>query len=201
MGLKKAAGSTPPPPPTTTTTTTPPPVNTQGNTTGVVASTPSPSGGASEYNLYLTITSSTVGGISAGQQVWLAATTADYPNLLTVGATVTGNLDHSPGWWVLKKASITTPPPPPTTTTTTTPPPVNTPGNTTGVVASTPSPSGATNEYNLYLNITSSTVAGISAGQQVWLAATTADFPNLLTVGATVTGNLDHSPGWWVLKK
>ncbi len=85
-------------PPPATTTTTPPPAG-LANATGVVASTPSPSGGANEYNLYLTITTTTVSGIVAGQQVWLAATTTDFPNLLTVGATVTGNLDHAAGWW------------------------------------------------------------------------------------------------------
>ena len=64
-------------------------------------------------------------------------------------------------------------------------------GNTTGTVASIPSPSGATNEYNLYLDIN---------GQLVWAAATTTDFPNLLTLGAALTGTLDNSPGWWVFK-
>ena len=70
---------------------------------GTVASTPSASGGADEYNLYLNIISSTVPGISTGQQVWLAATTTDYPELLTVGTTISGNLDYSSGWVVLKK--------------------------------------------------------------------------------------------------
>jgi hypothetical protein len=37
-------------------------------------------------------------------------------------------------------------------------------------------------------------------GQTVWLAAKVTDFPNLLTAGATVSGNLDKSLVWWVLK-
>ena len=74
-------------------------------------------------------------------------------------------------------------------------------GNTTGTVASTPAATGSPNEYALYFNITSTTVTGLSAGQQIQVAATTIDFPNLLTVGATLTGDLDHSLGWWVLKK
>ena len=73
-------------------------------------------------------------------------------------------------------------------------------GNTTGTVASTPVSSGAANEYDLYLKITSSSVSGIVAGQQVWCVATTSDFPTLLTIGATLTGNLSNSPGWWTFK-
>jgi len=81
---------------------TEPPVTGVGNTTGTVAGVASPSGGANEYNLYLSVISSTVSGVTPGQQVWLAATTTDYPNLLTVGAKLSGNLDRSLGWWVLK---------------------------------------------------------------------------------------------------
>ena len=176
--LKSGTVVTPPPPP--------PPAT--GNTIGVVASTPFPTGAANEYNLYLTITSTTVPGLVAGQQVLCAASTTNFPNLLTVGATLTGTLDHSLGWWVLKSGTVVPPPPPAT-------------GNTTGTVASTPFPTGAANEYNLYLNITSTTVPGLVAGQQVLCAASTTNFPNLLTVGATLTGILDHSLGWWVLKK
>jgi hypothetical protein len=75
----------------------------------------------------------------------------------------------------------------------------STTGNTTGVVESKGIATGATNEYDLYLKITSTTVSGVKVGQEVWLAATTTNFPNLLTVGATVTGNLNDSLGWWVL--
>ncbi len=73
-------------------------------------------------------------------------------------------------------------------------------GNTTGVVASTPKPSGAYNEYNFTFKIVSTTVTGLKPGQQLWCSSTTADFPNLLTPGATLTGDLDNTPGWWVLK-
>jgi hypothetical protein len=152
-----------------------------GNTyTGTVSRAPIPSGGKNEYSFYLKI---------SGQQVWCAASTTDFPNLLTVGATLTGTLDHSPGWWVLKKAAGVTPLPTPVA------------GNITGKVASTPAPSGGKNEYNMYIKITGTTVSGFTIGQQVWCAASTTDFPNLLTVGATLTGTLDHSPGWWVFKK
>ena len=68
-------------------------------------------------------------------------------------------------------------------------------------MASTPAPSGAPDEYNFYLVITSTTEPGVTAGQQILVAASTTDFPNLLTVGATLTGNLDHSPGWWVFRE
>jgi hypothetical protein len=61
-------------------------------------------------------------------------------------------------------------------------------------VASVPEPSGATNEYNLYIKI-------VSTGQMVWVAAKTTAFPALLTVGTTLTGDLNHSLGWWVLSK
>jgi hypothetical protein len=80
-------------------------VPTKGNTTGVVASSPISSGSSGEYNLSLKITSTTVSGVTVGQTVWLAAKTSDFPNLLTVGATLSGNLDKSLGWWVLKAAS------------------------------------------------------------------------------------------------
>jgi hypothetical protein len=74
-------------------------------------------------------------------------------------------------------------------------------GNTTGTVASKPVPTGGFKEYDLNFKISSTTVPGLRAGQTVWCAATTTDFPNLLTVGTVLTGNLDHSLGWWVLKK
>jgi hypothetical protein len=73
-------------------------------------------------------------------------------------------------------------------------------GNTTGIVSSTPVPSGAYEEYNFTLKIVSTTVDGLSPGQELWCVSTTSDFPNLLTVGATLTGNMNHSIGWWVLK-
>jgi parallel beta-helix repeat protein len=164
----------PPPPPT-------------GNTIGTVASTPFYTGAANEYNLYVMITSTTIPGLTAGQQVFCAASITDFPNLLTIGATLTGTLDHSLGWWVFRKTVIE-PPSPPT-------------GNTIGTVASTPFYTGAANEYNLYVMITSTTVPGLTAGQQLFCAASITDFPNLLTTGAILTGNLDHSLGWWVLKK
>ena len=261
-----------------------------GNTAGVVASTPSASGAANEYNLYLKISSTTVAGLTSGQQVWCAATTTDFPNLLTVGATLTGNLDNSPSWWTFKAAVAAAIAPPvvtatsittgsataitssgatingslvslgsaarvtvsfnwglttsygsttavqtltsagnfgvtltglaPNTTyhfraqvpgsstfygtdntfTTASNIVITISGNTTGVVASKPVASGAANEYCFYLKITSTTVAGLSAGQQVWCAATTTSFPNLLTVGSTITGTLSNSLGWWVIK-
>ena len=259
-----------------------------GNTTGVVASKPVASGGANEYNLYLQISSTTVAGLTAGQQVWCAAATTDFPNLLTVGAILTGNLDNSPGWWTFKAAAATAPPTvtPPTITTgnatvitssgatlngtlsslgsagsitvsfdwglttsygsttaaqtvtsasnfvatltglapnttyhfrakvtgsttvygsdntftTAANTVITVSGNTTGVVASKPVASGGANEYCFYLKITSTTVSGLTSGQQVWCAATTASFPNLLTVGSTITGTLSNSLGWWVIK-
>jgi hypothetical protein len=211
--------STPTPTPTTTpkptATPTPTPTTvsplTSANTVGTVANTPVGSGAANEYCFNLKVTSSTVSGVTAGQQVWCAASTTDFPNLLTVGATLTGNLDHSLGWWVLKQAgtSTVTPTPTPTTTPkpTATPTPTPTPttvspltsANTIGTVASTPVSSGAANEYCFNLKVTSSTVSGVTAGQQVWCAASTTNYPNLLTPGATLTGNLNHSLGWWVI--
>jgi hypothetical protein len=266
------------------TTTTP----TAGNTTGVVASKPAASGAANEYNLYLKISSTTVAGLTVGQQVWCAASTTDFPNLLTVGAILTGNLDNSPGWWTFKAVSATVPlavTAPSVTTgsataitssgatingslvslgsvssvnvsfnwglttsygstttvqtltaggnfgvtltglapnttyhfrtqvtgsstvygsdntfTTAAATVITISGNTTGVVVSKPVASGGANEYCFYLKITSTTVAGLTAGQQVWCAATTTSFPNLLTVGSTITGTLSNSPGWWVIK-
>ena len=172
-------------------TPTPTPTPVSGNTIGTVASKPVASGASNEYSFYLKVTGTTVTGITGGQQVWVAASTTDFPNLLTLGATLSGSLDHSPGWWVFKKASTTTPTPTLTTVS----------GNTIGTVANKPVTSGASNQYSFYLKVTSTTVTGITAGQQVWVAATTTDFPNLLTVGATLNGNLDHSLGWWVFKK
>jgi Putative Ig domain len=265
-----------------------------GNTTGTVASTPVSSGAANEYDLYLKITGTTVSGITAGQQVWCVATTSDFPNLLTVGSTLTGNLSNSPGWWTFKAASTSSPivtlptvtaPTAATSTATSvtstgaiingtlsslgssssvavsfnwgltssygnttaaktmtssntftatltgltpattyhfravaagsstvygsditfttgaavvsTPPST---GNTTGTVASVPVSSGAANEYDLYLKISSTTVSGVTVGQQVWLAASATEYPNLLTVGSTISGNLSNSTGWWIIK-
>jgi hypothetical protein len=99
--------------------------------------------------------------------------------------------------------NTTSTPPPTTTSTPASCPPVPCPsislpqpdaGIVTGVVASVPEPSGATNEYNLYIKI-------VSTGQMVWVAAKTTAFPALLTVGTTLTGDLNHSLGWWVLSK
>ena len=72
-------------------------------------------------------------------------------------------------------------------------------GSIIGTVENKPVVSGASNEYNFNLKITSTTMAGITTGQQVWVAASTTDFPNLLTVGATLSGILNNSSGWWVL--
>ena len=158
-----------------------------GNTTGTVASTPVPTGSSSEYSFSLRIISSTASGVTVGQLVWCAATTTDFPNLLTVGATLTGTLDNSAGWWVLKAAGIIIPPPPTT-------------GTVTGSVASTFVPTGSLNEYALSLKIVNTADSRFTNGQLVWCAVTTTDFPNLLTAGATLTGTLDNSAGWWVLK-
>ena len=68
------------------------------------------------------------------------------------------------------------PPVPSSCTSTIVPEPIA--GIVTGVVASVPEPSGATNEYNLYIKI-------VSTGQMVWVAAKTTAFPALLTIGTT----------------
>jgi hypothetical protein len=73
-------------------------------------------------------------------------------------------------------------------------------GNTVGIVVSAPVPSGAFNEYNFTLQIMKTTVTGLEGEQQVFCSATIDDFHNLLTPGTTLVGNLDHSPGWWVIK-
>ena len=98
--------------------------------------------------------------------------------------------------------STTTPTKPTTTITTTltTTTTATVSGNTTGTIATQPVASGASNEASFYLTVTSSTVAGITPGQQILVAALTTDFPNLLAIGATLTGNLGNSPGWWILK-
>jgi hypothetical protein len=256
----------------------------------VVASKPSASGGGNEYNLYLQVNSTTVAGLTAGQQVWCAASTTDFPTLLIIGATVNGDLDNSAGWWNFKAAGTTITPPPtitapivttvkaaavtssgaiingslvspgsatsvtvsfdwglttsygsttsvqtftaattfgatltglaPNTTyhfrakvtgsstvygsdntfTTTANTVITASGNTIGVVAGKPVASGGANEYCFYLKITSTTVSGLTVGQQVWCAATTISFPNLLTVGSTITGTLNNSTGWWIIK-
>lgn len=73
-------------------------------------------------------------------------------------------------------------------------------GNTTGVIAGKPVASGGANEYCFYLKITGTTVTGLTVGQQVWCAGTITSFPSLLTVGSTITGTLDNSTGWWIIK-
>ena len=171
-----------------TTNSATPPAAGNGNTTAIIASNPAMSGGANEYNLFIKVTSSTVASIMVNAQVWCAATTTDFPNLLAIGTSLTGNLDHSLGYWRLLKTSST-------------PATVIVTGNTTGKVFSNPAASGGANEYNLYITVTNSTVSGITVNMQVWCAATTTDFPNLLTVGAILTGNLDYSRGYWRLVK
>ncbi|MGI2336712.1 MAG: Ig-like domain-containing protein [Dehalogenimonas sp.] len=163
-----------------------------GNTTGVIASVPVSSGGSNEYNLSIRITTTTVFGLTIGQNLWVAASTTDFPNLLTVGSTLTGNLDNSLGWWVMKSSIQTTPVTPPV--------PVVIKGNTTAVVASVPISSGGSNEYNLSIKITTTTITGLKVTDTVWVAASKTDFPNLLIVGSTVTGDLDKTLGWWTLK-
>ncbi len=244
---------------------------------GTVASSPVSSGGVNEYNLNVKITASSVAGVSAGQTIWLSASTNDFPSLRTVGSSVTGTLDKSLGWWVLKPVNgtpIVNQPPvlgaignktivtnqkleirlaatdpdgnaltfsasglpvgatfssglfswSPTLSGTfqvtfsvtdgklsdsetvvitvnlpTAAPPV-TNGNTTATVVSAGISSGASGEYNLTIRITTTSVTGLTAGQTVWVAAKTSSFPNLLTIGSTLTGNLDKSLGWWVFK-
>ncbi len=167
---------------------------TSGNTAGTVVGTPIATGGANEYSFNLKVTSTTVSGVSVGQQVWVAATTTSFPNLLTSGAALTGNLDKSLGWWVLNNTGTISPP-------VVIPDPIApTSGNTAGTVVGTPIATGGANEYSFNLKVTSTTVSGVSVGQQVWVAATTTSFPNLLTSGVALTGNLDKSLGWWVIK-
>jgi hypothetical protein len=161
-----------------------PPAVGEGNISGTVTGVPVSSGGQGEYSFSLLITATTVSGLGNGQTIWVAANTADFPNLLNPGAAVSGNLDGSLGWWVLRGlSSVPTPPA----------------GNTTAIVASAPVPSGGANQYNLSLTIVSTSVPGLTPGQLVWVAATTTDFPQLLTVGSTITGNLDASFGWWMM--
>ncbi|MGI2336713.1 MAG: hypothetical protein ACRKGH_08780 [Dehalogenimonas sp.] len=155
-----------------------------GNTTAMVTSVPIPTGASNEYSLSVRIMTSANAGLTAGQTVWIAATTTDFPSLRTIGSTITGNMDNSYGWWVLKN---------PTT-------PVLSYGNITAVIASAPTPSGGSNEFSFSIRITTTTVSGLTVGQVVWVAATTIDFPNLHTIGYTVSGNLDKSLGWWTLK-
>ena len=164
-----------------------PPPSTTGIVTATVASIPVPTGSLNEYALSISVVSTTDSRFSIGQQIWCAATTTDFPNLLTIGATLTGTLDNSLGWWVLKASTII--PPPPTI------------GTVTATVASVPVPTGGLNEYALSISVISTTDSRFNIGQQVWCAATTTDFPSLLTVGATLTGKLDNSFGWWVFKK
>jgi hypothetical protein len=167
-----------------------------GNTTAVVASTPVSSGAANQYSLNIRITATTATGLTVGQTVWVAASTTDFPNLFTTGSTLSGTMDKSLGWWILK-ASTTPAAPAPVPQ----PVPAPTTGNTTAVVVSTPVSSGAANQYNLNIRITATTAIGLTVGQTVWIAASTTDFPNLRTVGSTISGNMDKSLGWWVIKK
>jgi hypothetical protein len=196
-------------PTTTPPTTTAPAIN---SITGTVASNPVATGGANQYNVSIKVTSSSVAGVIAGQTLWVATTTTDFPNLRTVGSAVAGKLDKSPGWWVMTAATTSVPPPtttipPPTTTipppTTTIPPPTTAPAinSISGTVASAPVATGGAKQYNVSIRITSSSVAGVTAGQTLWVAATTTDFPNLKTVGSAVAGTLDKSLGWSVLSK
>ena len=117
--------------------------------------------------------------------------------LVSACSTVTKTTQTSTSTMTSANTTTTTTPTTPTSTTTTT---TTVSGNTTGTVENQPVASGAANQYNFNLTITSTTAAGITTGQQLLVAASTIDFPNLLTVGATLTGNLDNSPGWWVLK-
>jgi hypothetical protein len=73
-------------------------------------------------------------------------------------------------------------------------------GNTIATVVSAGISSGASGEYNFTIRITATTVTGLTAGQTLWVAAKTSSFPNLSTIGSTLTGNLDKSLGWWVFK-
>jgi hypothetical protein len=141
-----------------------------GQVVGTVASDPVYTGTGTTYGLYLTID---------GQEIWVAATTTDFPQLLTVGAQVVGYLEITSGWPTFRKDYIVTPPAP-------------VPGSVVGIVSSAPSPTGATAEYDLYITVD---------GQQVWVAATTTDFPNLFDMGTTLTGVLSFSNGWWTFTK
>ena len=154
-----------------------------GNVAGIVTSAGVPTGAANEYSFNLQITSSTIPGVAPGQWVWCAATTTDFPSLLTTGIALNGNLDNSRGWWVLGACTVE-----PTEC-----------RNVAGIVASAGVPTGAANEYSFNLQITSSTIPGVTAGQWVWCAATTTDFLSLLTMSSVLNGNLDNSRGWWVL--
>jgi hypothetical protein len=264
------------------TTVTPGTVTSSASTNtivGTVASAPVSTGVTNEYALNVKIITSTVTGVSAGQTLWVAASKIDFPNLLTVGSTISASLDKSTGWWIMRPVAITSVPNrapvlssigskvivtgqtltinlsatdpdgdtvsfsvagTPTGATFISPlfswaptksgtynvtfsasdgkltdsetvqitvnvpasVPVTVPvkGNTSGVVASVPISSGSSGEYNLSVKISSTTVSGVTVGQTVWLAARISDFPNLLTVGATLSGDLDKSLGWWVLK-
>jgi hypothetical protein len=253
------------------------PPSSSGTISGTVASSPVSNGVVNEYNLNVKINSSSVVGVSAGQTIWLAASVTDFPSLRTVGSSVTGTLDKSLGWWVLKPVSGTpivnqapvlgvignktvainqkleirlaaTDPEgnalifsasgmpigatfssglfswtptlsgtfqvtfsvtdgklsdSETVMITVNPPavaPSVTTGNTIATVVSAGISSGASGEYNFTIRITATTVTGLTAGQTLWVAAKTSSFPNLSTIGSTLTGNLDKSLGWWVFK-
>ena len=190
--------------PTTTTTTT-----VSGNTTGTVANTPVASGAPNEYNFYLMITSTTEPGVTAGQQIWVAASTTDFPTLRTVGTTLTGNLDHSSGWWVFEKASTTTictictttTTTPVTTTTTTTPATTTTtpatttttPATTTTTPATTTTTPTTTTTTPTTTTTTTTTLAPVplgTAGNFAILAKS-----GISTTGTTsITGDIGVSP-------
>jgi len=104
------------------------------------------SGAPDEYNFYFDVTSTTLTGVTAGQQLWIAASITDFPDLLTVGTSLTGNLNDIPGWWIFNKANsdIVTPTQTPAPTLTTTTTPTTTPTSTpTATVTPTPSPTVA----------------------------------------------------------
>jgi hypothetical protein len=149
-----------------------------GIVTATVAGGAVPTGSLNEYNLYVKITSTADSRFAVGQLVWCAARTTDFPTLLTLGSGFTGMLDNSSGWWVMKAYA---PSPPPITV------------SITATVASVAVPTGAANQYSLYIKIN-------GTGEMVWCAGTTTDFPQLRTLGASVVGILSNSSGWWVLK-
>lgn len=84
-----------------------------GDTIGRVGSIPIPSGGVNEYNLYLEIIKTSQPNLKVGDEVWVAATTTDFPDMLTGVPVLTGNLDKSLGWWTFKAVEATTPTEPP----------------------------------------------------------------------------------------
>ncbi len=216
-----APTTTPTPEPTHTPTPTPTPTSVSWNTIGVVASVPIASGAPDEYSFYLEVTSTTVSGITAGQQILSAASIADFPDLLTVGASLTGNLSNTPGWWVLEKAStpIITPvptptptaEPTPTSTTTPTPTPTPTPAPTSTI---TPTPTtsgpaavnlGAAADFVILAKAGISTTGTTAIDGNIGVSpiAATAitgfglimDASNLFSTSSLITGNV-YAPGY-----